>query len=345
MLYFRKKGKYYATSFTQLQPILDSEISTALSELRPSDCGPLKVRSPLVDPPINVRKAQDHVRTPERSVVAAGTHGAIGKTADVQELLFRKMMGIAAAAHELKTPLSLLCGYTQLLLDGSLGGLNEQQHRVLQEMASGTARLQRFVNDFLAFGAMESGKLVPNLELRDVNAIVEETLQIWAARFESCGKHLSFKPAPHLPQVPCDELKIQHVLSNLLDNALKFTPPNGTVTASTRSHFWERRIMSRPQENSADRRKQADRRHNSVRVDVRDSGPGVPAEDHIEIFSEFKKSRLSAHAEGIGLGLAIAKRLVDAHDGKIWVESGKKSGALFSFLLPYCRIGERNERM
>lgn len=270
---------------------------------------------------------------------------SIGNNADVQELLFRKMMGITAAAHELKTPLSLLCGYTQLLLDGSLGELNGQQRRVLEEMSSGTARLQRFVNDFLAFGAMESGKLVPNLEPRDVNALVEETLQIWAPRFASCGKRLSFHGAEELPLVPCDELKVQHVISNLLDNALKFTASNGTVTVSTRAHFWERRTLSHPREFGGERRRQADRRENSVRVDVRDTGPGVPAEDHLEIFSEFKKSRSSVHAEGIGLGLAIAKRLVDAHDGKIWVESEKGSGAVFSFLLPYCSLhGERNER-
>jgi signal transduction histidine kinase len=102
---------------------------------------------------------------------------------------------------------------------------------------------------------------------------------------------------------------------------------------STRSYFWERRVQKPTHERVAERRR-AQRQDNTVRIDVHDEGPGVAPEDHMDIFSEFMRSRTGPKVEGIGLGLAIAKRLIDAHAGKIWVESGPQSGTTFSFLLP-----------
>lgn len=254
-------------------------------------------------------------------------------TPDVKEILFRKTMGISAAAHELKTPLSILSGYTRLLLDGTLGELNEQQRQVLGEMESGATRLQRFINDFLAFGALESGKFVPDTKPQDINETAGEMVRIWTPRFTKASKLLVFSPETGIPVVPYDELKIQHVLSNLLDNALKFTPGKGTVTITTRSHFWDRRLLSRPRATQAERRRQQQPKNNAVRVDVHDTGPGIPPEYHLEIFSEFHRLHSNRQSEGVGLGLAIAKRLIDAHGGKIWIESGPGLGTTFSFLL------------
>jgi signal transduction histidine kinase len=233
----------------------------------------------------------------------------------------------------LKTPLSVLSGYTRLLLNGDLGELTEGQRRVLGEMESEAVRLQRFINDFLVFSASESGKFKPTLEPQDLNGIIGEIVTIWRPRFEHVGKSLEFIAASELPNVKCDELKIQHVLSNLLDNALKFTPKGGSVTVTTRAYFWERRVQSRREGGEQDRRRRTTPVNNAVRVDVQDSGPGISAEDHMEIFSEFRQLHSSKKSEGIGLGLAIAKRLVEAHGGKIWVESTPQSGATFSFLL------------
>lgn len=268
-----------------------------------------------------------HPVTPHEPGSKGGTHG-------VPEILFRKMMGIAAAAHELKTPLSILTGYTRLLLGGELGALNEQQRQVLNEMESEAGRLQRFINDFLAFGASESGRFAADRKPQDINAVVQELVNIWATRYEGAAKRLEFQPAAGLPEIPCDALKIQHVLSNLLDNALKYTPIGGVVKVSTRSYFWERRVQKPSHEPAAERRRYAQRPDNSVRVDVHDEGPGVAPEDHMDIFAEFMRSRSGPKVEGIGLGLAIAKRLIDAHRGKIWVESGPQLGTTFSFLLP-----------
>lgn len=271
--------------------------------------------------------AETQVEVPDHSIWSDSTE---------KQALFRKTLGIAAAAHELKTPLSVLSGYIKILLDESLGPLNEQQRRIALEIDAGATRLQRFVHDFLAFGAMESGKFMPQSKRQDVNAMLREVVDLWRGRFENRGISLVFLPGTDLPEVPFDELKMQHVVSNLLDNALKFTPKSGTVTITTRGYFWERRLPSRPQYGKNERRASASRKDNSVRVDVRDTGSGIPPEHHQEIFADFHRLSTSNNAEGAGLGLAIAKRLIEAHSGKIWIESNRDAGAMFSFLLPVC---------
>ncbi len=253
---------------------------------------------------------------------------------NTSEELLRKTVLIAGAAHELKTPLAVLAGYTKLLLEEQLGPLNEPQHRVLLEMEAGAARLQRCVNDFLAFGALEAGRLAPECKLHAVNDFVREVVQVWTKRFQNAGKTLTFLPGTDLPPAWFDELKIQHVLANLLDNALKFTPDGGEVTITTRPHFREHRTLGTSSPVVHERRHEFSRRDNAIRVDVRDNGPGIPAEFHLQVFEEFHRLPSGRSSEGSGLGLAIAKRLIDAHGGKIWIESGSGPGAIFSFVLP-----------
>jgi signal transduction histidine kinase len=243
-------------------------------------------------------------------------------------------VGIAAASHELRTPLSLMSGYTKLLLAGSLGEFSEQQRKVLTEMDAAAERMQRYVNDFLAFGALEAGKLCPNRELQSVNKAVREIVEIWTPRFVGAGKVVTFLPGTELPPALFDALKIQHVFSNLLDNALRFTPDGGEVTITTRPHIWDRRMLGGPASPKNERRKEPSRKDNAVRVDIRDMGPGIPAEYHSQVFEEFQRLPIGRNSEGAGLGLAIAKRLIDAHGGRIWIESGSGQGATFSFLLP-----------
>lgn len=252
---------------------------------------------------------------------------------NVRDELFRKTVGVAAASHELRTPLALLSGYTKLLLAENLGALNDQQRGVLTEMDAAAQRMQRYIDDFLAFGALESGKLLPDRRLQPVNALVREVMEIWSPRFAASNKVLTFLPGTDLPPALFDALKIHHVFSNLLDNALRFTPVGGEVTITTRPHIWNRRIA--PGANGTEeRRREQSRRDNAVRIDIRDMGPGIPAEYHTQVFEEFQRLPIAGNSKGAGLGLAIAKRLIEAHGGRIWIESGSNQGAIFSFLLP-----------
>jgi signal transduction histidine kinase len=249
--------------------------------------------------------------------------------------IFRRTIALASAAHELKTPLSVMTGYTDLLLGELLGPLNDQQKKVLEEMKQSGLRLQRFVQDFLAFSALESGKIRISKELGDVNECIAELLEHWAGRFEQKRLRWDFRPETTLTPILFDSLKLQHVISNLVDNAVKFTPTGGRVRVSTSTYLWERRSY-RQSLSSTHERRSVDKDHspNAVRISISDTGPGIPPEYHQEIFNEFLRLQQTSDSQGMGLGLAIARRLVEAHSGKIWVESEVGSGSTFSVLLP-----------
>jgi len=248
--------------------------------------------------------------------------------------IFRRTIALASAAHELKTPLSVMTGYTDLLLGQLLGPLNEQQRKVLEEMKQSGLRLQRFVQDFLAFSALESGKIRIGKELGNVNECVAEVLEHWSSRFEQKRLRWEFRPDSSLKPLLFDQLKLQHVISNLIDNAVKFTPVGGNVRVSTSGYLWERRTYRQNLPLATERRLSTNSQANAVRISVSDNGPGIPAEYHQEIFNEFLRLQQTSDSHGMGLGLAIARRLIEAHGGKIWVESEPGNGSTFSLLLP-----------
>jgi signal transduction histidine kinase len=126
---------------------------------------------------------------------------------------------------------------------------------------------------------------------------------------------------------------VQRVVSNLLENASKFTPGGGTVWLHAEPYMWERRSVD-SSGLPAERRRQPSSQPNSVKVSVADTGPGIPAEYHIEVFDDFFRLPQNERQAGMGLGLAIARRLVTNMDGKIWVESEPGAGCKFSFIIP-----------
>jgi signal transduction histidine kinase len=262
---------------------------------------------------------------------------ALGSSTDdaLQEEFRRRFVALASVAHELKTPLAIMGGYTELLLSGGVGPLNQRQRDVLQEMMESGERLRKFVEDFLSFSAMQTGKLKMNFEVADMNAAVAEVCSVWKPQFEAKNVELKIVPSFGLQPMVFDSLKVQHVVSNLLQNALKFTPEGGTVEVGLEPFFWERRTDHQPL-NGKDRRNRARVSHNSVRIWVSDTGPGIAPEFHQEIFEDFRMLPYAKKVSGagIGLGLAIARRLVHAHSGKIWIESELAQGSRFCFLVP-----------
>jgi signal transduction histidine kinase len=248
----------------------------------------------------------------------------------LQEVNRQKTLFLASAAHELKTPLAVIKGYYDLLLTGSLGKLTEKQRDILEESKESSERLVRLVSMFLNYSALESGKLVLQLRENDLSDCLEELAKRWSEAFQRKGVKLETSLDPLISSFRFDYQKIQQTTANLLDNALKHTPSGGVVTLKAVPHFWERRVAeATPVE---ERRRFPLPRPNSVEVSVADSGPGLAAEHHQEIFEDFV--RVDRNTSGMGLGLAIAKRLVQAHRGKIWVESELHRGSKFAFLLP-----------
>jgi signal transduction histidine kinase len=258
----------------------------------------------------------------------------VQRYAELQERFQRTTNALASAAHDLKTPLAILNGYMELLQDEKLGPLNERQREILHDMQQSGKRLQQFIQDFLTYSALETGGLKMQFAVGDINQCLSEVCRLWSNRFQERGLALYFLANDNLPQFPFDSPKLERVISNLLENAYKFTPAGGTVWIHAEPHMWERRAMTLPA-NAGERRRQNVAQPNSVKVSVSDTGPGIPAEFHLEVFDDFFRLPSNVSQEGMGLGLAIARRLIHGMGGKIWVESEPGAGCKFSFLLPY----------
>lgn len=248
----------------------------------------------------------------------------------LQEVNRQKTVFLASAAHELKTPLAVIKGYYDLLLSSSLGKLNEKQREILQESKDSCERLVRLVSMFLNYSALESGKLVLHLRENDLRDCLTELAKRWQDAFNRKHVRLETHLDAALPVFKFDYQKVQQSVANLLDNALKHTPTGGAVTLTACPNFWERRAADGSP--SEERRRRRLEHPNSILIRVSDTGAGIAVEYHQEIFEEFV--RVDRSSSGMGLGLAIVKRLVQAHRGKIWVESEPGQGSAFCILLP-----------
>jgi signal transduction histidine kinase len=239
---------------------------------------------------------------------------------------------LASAAHELKTPLAIMAGYLHLLLSEKLGPLSPRQMEVLTEMQANGARLSNFIQNLLTYTALKVDRLELHYEVGDINGCIREIAEVWSQRFQEKAIAFYFLPNDKLEAFPFDYYKIQHVVSNLLDNAMKYTPASGTVWLHVEPYFWERRTVARPP--TVERRRQRVNAPNCCRISVADTGPGIAPEFQQEIFDEyFRLVPQGMRAEGHGLGLAIARRLVQSAGGKIWVESEPGTGSKFSCLI------------
>lgn len=239
---------------------------------------------------------------------------------------------LASAAHELKTPLAIMGGYLHLLLTEKLGPLSSRQIEVLTEMQANGVRLSNFIQNLLTYTSLKVDRLEMHYELGDINACIREIAEVWSQRFHDKAIAFYFLPNEKLEQFPFDYYKVQHVVSNLLDNAMKYTPSSGTVWLHVEPYFWERRTVSRPP--LLERRKERVIGPNCCRISVSDTGPGIAPEFQQEIFEEyFRLTTQGTRTEGYGLGLAIARRLVQSAGGKVWVESEPGTGSKFSFLV------------
>ena len=260
----------------------------------------------------------------------------------LQERYLKTTNALASAAHDLKTPLSILNGYVELLQSEKLGSLNERQREVLRDMRSNGQRLQRYIQDFLSFSVLETGELKMKFEPGNINASLSEVCRLWSPRFQEKGLALYFLANEKVQDCAFDGPKMERVVSNLLENASKFTPAGGTVWLHAEPYMWERRSIAKPAV-TQERRRRPLTAPNSVKISVSDTGPGIPPEYHLEIFDDFFRLPTNEKAEGMGLGLAIARRLVLGMGGKIWVESEPSSGCKFSFIVPLNPIAADSE--
>jgi signal transduction histidine kinase len=218
---------------------------------------------------------------------------------------------LANMSHELRTPLNAIIGFSEVLLDPSLKVSEEEQSQFLTDVLSSGKHLLGLINEILDLAKIEAGKMELQIEpalLSDILNAVQNTMRSLAVKK---AIDLKFESDPLPEPFPMDGARIKQVLLNLVGNAVKFTPERGRV--------WVRACAE----------------DGTVRVEVGDTGPGIPVEDQERIFLEFQQAGSDAgKPQGTGLGLALAKKFVEMHGGKIWLESEVGKGSRFFFTLP-----------
>jgi signal transduction histidine kinase len=234
------------------------------------------------------------------------------KTAQLERANRHKSEFLTNMSHELRTPLNAVIGFADALDAQYFGPLNDKQSEYVRDISGSGQHLLSLINDILDLSKIEAGKMELELTTFDLEAAVGNAITLIRERALRQNLSVSADISPGLGLVTADERKLKQVLINLLTNAVKFTYPGGWVRVS------------------------AMRDKNDVIVSVVDSGIGIPASEHTSVFEEFKQLAATGAAkhEGTGLGLALAKRLVELHGGRIWVESEVGQGAKFSFTLP-----------
>jgi signal transduction histidine kinase len=221
---------------------------------------------------------------------------------------------IADASHELRTPITALKSFNELLQDAAADD-PAARDEFLIESAVQVKRLEWITNNLLDLSRLDAGLVALDLDHHDAGELIEEA----AAGFKATANEKSITLSIKVPDAPvsvyCDRARVELALSNLLSNAIKFTPCSGRVEIAAEASASE--AMD-----------------DSVRLWVKDDGPGINPEDQPHIFERFYRGR-SSRAEGSGLGLAIVKSVVQAHGGRVWVESGSETGSRFVIELPH----------
>ncbi|HDH41064.1 MAG TPA: HAMP domain-containing protein [Candidatus Altiarchaeales archaeon] len=215
------------------------------------------------------------------------------------------------AAHELKTPLVPIMGYLSMLRDGSLGELTKEEKDSLEIIFRNVNRLKKLIDDILDISKLESGAMKFNMKDVQIAEIIKNSLEDMRSYAEGKGLTIKAEIQPNLPPIQGDKNRLMQVLTDLIDNAIKFTEKGGIVI-------------------------EARREKDNILVKVKDTGIGISKENINKLFTKFYQvdSSLSRRYGGTGLGLAICKRIVEAHGGKIWVDSELGKGSTFQFTLP-----------
>jgi signal transduction histidine kinase len=235
---------------------------------------------------------------------------------------------VSVASHELRTPLAAIKNAVQLMLSGKTGEVNENQKKFLSMAERNINRLTNILNDLLNLSRIESGKVelkFENIELRDIIELAASSLRPHA---HVKSIHIDVELPQSLPAIYGDQEKIEQILTNLIGNAIKFTPDGGKILVSAQPPAHD----------------QKDGDGKAVAISVKDTGIGIPVEHLDAVFEKFHQVEGSLHrsVSGTGLGLAITKGLVEAHQGKIVVESEMGKGSTFTFTLPVSQ-GERRD--
>jgi signal transduction histidine kinase len=233
------------------------------------------------------------------------------KSRELEAASRHKSEFLANMSHELRTPLNAIIGFSQVLREQMFGEVNDKQAEYLDDILSSANHLLSLINDTLDLSKVEAGQIELDVAPFSLDEALESGAVMVRERATREQVRVVVFPTPGLDLVPGDERRVRQVIFNLLSNAVKFTPAGGAVDVRAR------------------------RIDGEVHVSIVDTGPGIAPADQERIFEEFQQAESGiVLREGTGLGLALSKRLVELHGGRIWVESEPGSGSTFVFTLP-----------
>jgi len=240
------------------------------------------------------------------------THQLTLAIEEVKKVSKRKTDFISSVSHELRTPLTSIKGYASILLAEKLGQLPEAVKARLEKINVHSDELVHMVNSLLDISRIESGKATMKMEEQDLKTMIINVVDLIMIQCKAKNIELVADVQGILPHVLADRSQVERIFINLLGNAVKFTPQNGKITI------------------------RAKQKGKEVQVDISDTGIGIPPDALSSIFEEFYRvdNAINQQVKGTGLGLALVKRIVEAHKGRIWVESIIDKGSTFSFTLP-----------
>jgi two-component system, NtrC family, sensor histidine kinase KinB len=226
---------------------------------------------------------------------------------------------VMTASHELRTPLTSIGMSVDLLLEGAMDKLNEKERQLLSAAHEDVQRLKVLVSNLLDLSRIEAGKMDMEFSTVPVRLLFEKAVTVFMGQAEEKAVSLSFHAPEGLPNVKADDQKVTWVLTNLISNALRYTPGGGHIKLSAESF------------------------DPYLQISVCDDGPGIPYEYQSKIFDKFVQVKSDKALGGSGLGLAICKEVVRAHGGTIWVDSAPGAGSTFTFTLPIAEHSQKEK--
>jgi GAF domain-containing protein len=236
------------------------------------------------------------------------------KSAQLEAASRHKSEFLANMSHELRTPLNAIIGFSEILAEKMFGDINDKQTEYLQDILESGRHLLSLINDILDLSKIEAGRMELELSEFDLPTAIDNALILVRERASRRGIRLGSTIDPQLGMIGGDERKVKQVLLNLLSNALKFTPEGGRIDVGARLH------------------------DHLAEVSVADTGIGIAPGDQESVFEEFRQvGTADKKAEGTGLGLALSRKFIELHGGKIWVRSQVGAGSTFTFALPLSR--------
>jgi signal transduction histidine kinase len=234
---------------------------------------------------------------------------------EVEEISKKKSEFISAVSHELRTPLTSIKGYASILMTGKVGNIPDAVKERLGKINTHSDNLVKLINDLLDISRIESGRVEMKAARHPVRPMLENISDLLTPQLRDKGVNLTLNIPSDMPEIEYDDTQLDRAFINLIGNAIKFTPANGIITVNAHPNLEREEVL----------------------FEVADTGIGISRENIAKLFAEFFRvdNEINMKVKGTGLGLALAKNIVEAHYGHMWVTSEEGQGTTFHFTIPF----------